>query len=163
VNVAAADRPAPTRALPHRWGALVVALAVLVGGGALIQAGGPVLRDLGMVAVPQRYVALSLPDPTALPVQVEPGAPISFIFAISNATGAVVRQPWIADLSGPGLAARTMAHGSVTVRPGASVTIPVRFGMPSFLSTATVRISAPGQDLGPLEFHVAPAPGGGGP
>lgn len=162
VNVAAADKPAPTRTLPHRWGALVVALALLVGGGVLIQAGGPILRDLGMVAGPQRYVALSLPDPTALPVQVEAGAPISFVFTISNSTAAVIRQPWIAELSGPGLPSQKMDHGSATVRPGATVTIPVRFPMPPFLATATVRISAPGQDLAPLEFHVTPAPDGGG-
>jgi hypothetical protein len=161
VNVAAVDKPVPTRALPHRWVAPLAALALLAGGGALIQAGGTVLRNLGMVAVPQRYVALSLPDPTALPAQVQPGAPIAFDFAISNSTTAVLRQRWIADVSGTGLADQEIAHGSVTVSPGASVTIPVHFEMPDTSSAVTTRISAPGQNLAPLEFHVVPASGGG--
>ena len=161
MNVAAADKPVPTRALPHRWVAPLVALALLAGSGVLIQAGGTVLRALGMVAVPQPYVALSLRDPTALPAQVEPGAPIAFDFAIANSTKEVIHQRWIADVSGSGLADQEIAHGSTTVRPGASVTIPVHFAMPDTSSAITTRISATGRDLAPLEFHVVPAPGGG--
>lgn len=163
MNVAAVDEPAPTQALPHRWIALVVAVALVAGGGALVQGGGAVLRDGGMVAVPQRYVALSLPDPTVLPVQARHGAWIAFTFAITNSTIEVVRQPWIADVSSSELADQEIAHGSATVSPGASVTIPVSFQMPRALSTVTIRISAPGQNLVPLEFHVAPASGGGTP
>lgn len=163
MNVVAVDEPAPTQALPHRWVALVIALALVAGGGALVQGGGAILRDGGMVAVPQRYVALSLPDPTALPVQARPGAWIAFTFAITNSTAEVVRQPWIADVSSEGLAGQEIGHGSATVSPGASVTIPVSLLMPHALSTVTVRISAPGQNLAPLEFHVAPASGGGTP
>jgi len=161
VNVAAADKPVPTRALPHRWVAPLVALALLAGGGALIQAGGTVLRQFGMVAVPQRYVALSLAHPAGIPAQVEPGTPIAFDFVISNATGAVIHQRWIADVSGTGLADQEIAHGSATVSPGAEVTVPVHFAMPDTSATVTTRISAPGQNLAPLEFHVAPASGGG--
>ena len=130
MNVAVVDEPSPTRAPPHRWGVLTLALAVLVVGGVLIQAGGPVLRHLGVVAAPQRFVALSLPDPAALPAQTVPGAPISFRFVISNSTAAVVRQPWMVGVSGPGLPAAQVTHGSATVHPGASVTIPVRVELP---------------------------------
>ena len=163
MNVAPVDKPVPTLALPYRWIALLAALALLAGAGVLIQAGGALLRDLGMAAVPQRYVALSLPDPTALPVQVEPGAPIAFDFVISNSTPAVVRQRWSADISGPGLADQHIARGSATVGPGANLTVPVHVSMPDTPSEVTIRISAPGQNLAPLEFHVVPAPGSATP
>ena len=160
MNVAAVDEPVPMRPLPHRWVVPLVALALLAGGGAVIQAGNSVLRDLGMVAIPQRYVALSLSNPTALPVRVAPGTPIAFDFAISNSTTAAVNQRWVVDVSGTGLADQEIAHGSTRVSPGASVTIPVHSEMPDVHSEATFRISAPGRSLAPLEFHVAPAPDG---
>ena len=163
MNVAVVDGPAPKQASPHRWVALVVALALLVGGGALVQAGGTVLRQVGMVAVPQRYVALSVPNPTALPVHAKPGSSIAFTFAITNSTTQLVRQPWIVDVASSGLAGQEMAHGSAAVSPGASVTIPVGFQLPHTLSNVTVTISAPGQHLAPLEFHVTSPSGGGTP
>ena len=163
MNVAAAEQPAQTRALSYRWVALLVALAVVVAAGALLQAFGTELRNLGVVAVPQRYVALSLPHPTSLPAQRGPGAPIAFDFAISNATATRIHQRWIVDVSGPGLPDQPIANGWARVKMGASVTIPVHLQMPDTHSEITVRISAPGRSLAPLEFHVAPAPDGGSP
>ncbi len=163
MNVVAVEQPAQTRALPHRWVGLLVALAVLAGAGTLIQACRPELRDLGVVAVRQPYVALSLPHPTTLPVEREPGAPIDFDFAISNATTAVIRQRWVVDLSGTGLPHQVVANGRARVRTGATVTIPVHVQMPDTGSEVTIRISTPGRSLAPLELHVAPAPGGGTP
>ncbi len=157
------DKPVSTPALPHRWVALLMALAVLVGGASLIQAGGTVLRGLGVLAVPQRYVALSLPDPAGLPAQAAPGTPVTFDFAISNATTAIIHQQWVVDVSGPGLAIAEMAHGTATVNPGMIVTTQVSAQMPATRSEVTMSVRALGRPLAPLEFHVEPAPGGGAP
>jgi hypothetical protein len=163
VNVETMDKPVSTPAPPHRWVALLMAVALLVGGATLIQAGGSVLRGLGVVAVHQQYVALSLPDPAGLPAQAAPGTTITFDFAISNATTAIIHQRWVVDVSGPGLAVEEMAHGSATVNPGMIVTTQVNAQMPATRSKVTMKVRALGRPLAPLEFHVDPAPGGGAP
>jgi hypothetical protein len=137
----------------QRLGLIAVVAGLLVIGVA-IQAGGTLLRDAGVLAAPQQYLALSLDNPTSLPSQVAPGDPVHFRFSISSTRTSPVDQRWTVVLSSANTK-QVVAQGAATVGAGATVTIPVTFAMPPQASgDVTVSIGAPGRGMAPLQFHM---------
>ena len=133
---------------------LIAVLAGLMVIGIAIQAGGTLLRDAGVLATPQQYLALSLDNPTSLPSQSAPGAPVAFRFTLSSTRTSTVDQKWTVVVSSANTK-QLVAQGTAKVGPGATVTIPVTFAMPAQASGAvTVSIDAPGQGMAPLHFHM---------
>ena len=128
----------------------------------VLQFAGAVFERAGVVAAPDRYLALSLNDAAHLPTEGAPGSVVEFGFTISSTRVAVVEhQPWTvttSDQIGPPLLA---ARGTATVGPGAHVTVPVHVVMPESTGIVTVAIGAPGQRMAPLQWRiqVGPTPG----
>ena len=134
--------------------ALIAVLAGLLVIGVAIQAGGTLLRDAGVLAAPQQYLALSLDNLTSLPSQVAPGDPVQFRFTISSTRTSTVDQKWTVVLSSANTK-QLVAQGVAKVGAGATVTIPVSFAMPQQASgDVTVSIGAPGGGMAPLQFHM---------
>jgi len=134
--------------------ALIAVLAGLLAIGVAIQAGGTLLRDAGVLAAPQQYLALSLDNLTSLPSHVSPGDPVQFQFSISSTRTDTVDQKWTVVLSSANTK-QVVAQGVAKVGAGATVTIPVTFAMPQQASgDVTVSIGAPGGGMAPLHFHM---------
>ena len=110
--------------------ALIAVLAGLLVIGVAIQAGGTLLRDAGVLAAPQQYLALSLDNLTSLPSQVAPGDPVQFRFTISSTRTSPVDQKWTVVLSSANTK-QLVAQGVAKVGAGATVTIPVSLPCPS--------------------------------
>jgi hypothetical protein len=136
---------------------VITAIAGLMAFGIAIQAGGRLLKDAGVVATSEQYEALALDDPTSLPTQVAPGATVHFSFEISSTRADAVNQKWIVGLSSSASSKQVLAQGSAKVNAGNHATVPVSFTMPDLPGALTVSISAPGQDIAPLQFHVSTA------
>jgi hypothetical protein len=122
--------------------------------GIVIQAGGRLLKDAGVIASPQQYVALALNNPTSLPTHVAPNATVHFSFVISSTRTNAINQKWIVTLSSSASSKQVLTQGSAKVEAGNTVAIPVSFTMPNLPGVLTVSISAPGQGIAPLQFHV---------
>jgi hypothetical protein len=148
------------RTLGVRRLTIITAIAVLMAFGIAIQAGGKLLKDAGVVATPQQYMALALNDPTSLPTDVAPGATVHFSFAMSSTRTNAVNQKWIVALSSSASSKQVLAQGSANIRAGSSTAIPVSFTMPDLPGILTVSISAPSQGIAPLQFHVTTANAG---
>jgi hypothetical protein len=133
---------------------IIIAIAVLMAFGIVIQAGGRLLKEAGVVATPQQYMALALNDPTSLPTHVAPGATVHFSFVISSTRTNAVNQKWIVGLSSSASSTQVLTQGSAKIKPGNNAAIPVSFTMPDLPGILTVSISAPGQGIAPLQFHV---------
>ena len=133
---------------------LVALLAGLMVIGIAIQAGGTLLRDAGVLATPQQYLALSLDNLTSLPSHSAPGDPVAFSFTISSTRTSTVDQKWTVVLSSANTK-QLVAQGTAKVGAGARVTVPVTFAMPQQASGAvTVYVGAPGGGMAPLHFHM---------
>jgi hypothetical protein len=133
---------------------VVIAVAGLMVFGIAIQAGGTLLKDAGGLASPQQYEALALNNPGSLPTHVAAGATVHFSFVLSSTRGTAVNQKWIVALSSSASSKQVLAQGNATIAAGNKTAIPVSFTMPDLPGTLTVSISAPGQGMAPLQFHV---------
>jgi len=136
---------------------IVLAIAGLMAVGIVIQAGGKLLRDAGVLATPQQYLALALNNPASLPASVTPGATVHFSFAITSTRTNAVNQKWIVALSSSASSKQVLAQGNAKIEAGKHAAIPVSFTMPNLPGILTVSISAPGQGIAPLQFHVTNA------
>jgi hypothetical protein len=140
---------------------LAIVAGILVVTGLALQFAGGVFERVGVVAVPNHYVALSLNHAANLPTEAAPGAAVGFQFTISSTRTAAVIQPWTVTTSDQIGQPLLVAHGTTTVGPGRSVTVPVQFPIPQATGIVTVAIGAPGRPLAPLRFHVLAAPTAG--
>jgi hypothetical protein len=133
---------------------IVIAIAGLLALGIVIQAGGKLLRDAGVLASPQQYLALALNNPASLPNSVTPGTTVHFSFVITSTRTNAVNQKWIVALSSSTSSKLVLVQGTAKIDAGKQTGIPVSFTMPNLPGVSTVSISAPGQGIAPLQFHV---------
>jgi hypothetical protein len=133
---------------------VVIAIAGLMAIGIVIQAGGGLLRDAGVLASPDQYLALALNNPASLPTSVTPGAPVHFSFVITSTRANAVNQKWVVALSSSTSSRQVLVQGNAKIEGGNHAAIPVSFTMPNLPGVLTVSISAPGQGIAPLRFHV---------
>ena len=133
---------------------IVIAIAALMAFGIVMQAGGSLLKDARVVASPQQYVALALNNPASLPTHVAPDATVHFSFVISSTRTNAINQEWIVTLSSSAVPKQVLTRGNAKVEAGKNTAIPVSFSMPNLPGVLTVSISAPGQGIAPLQFHV---------
>jgi hypothetical protein len=104
--------------------------------------------------MPDRYVALDFPTPDALPKVYEPGVKARFVFQIDNQTDRGLNQPWTVEVVGPGGARFVIDKGRAHLAKGAVATVTVVPVAPVHVVPALVRVSAPGAQVVPIEFHV---------
>jgi hypothetical protein len=133
---------------------IVFAIAGLMAFGIVIQAGGSFLKHARVIATPQQYVALALNNPASLPTQVAPHATVHFSFVISNTRTNAINQKWIVTLSSSASSKQVLTQGKAKIEAGKNAAIPVSFTMPNLPGVLTLSISAPGQGIAPLQFHV---------
>ena len=147
---------APSTARRHRAGLLLVGgTGALVLMGAVLQTFTGEFAKIGLVASPQRYVALDLLDPGVLPPRLGPGSSLAFGFQVDNATGRALSQPWQVALVTTKGAIEVIEAGTAHVGPGQVATVRVSVRVPSPARAASVEVIAPGAGVAPLSFHIS--------
>jgi hypothetical protein len=132
--------------------AFVLTGLVLIG--IVLQAAATPLAKLGLVPVPQRYIALDFPNPTALPTLATAGAALRFRFQLTNPMPRPIAQPWQVVLVGADGHTMIIATGTAHACPRCTETIAVAPVMPSTIEATTVEVKAPSVGVGPLLFHI---------
>jgi hypothetical protein len=141
-----------SRRVAAYWVAGLVILILVVG--TVLQVAAQPLGKAGLIAVPQRFVALSFVRPTALPYRLAPGSPLRFDFEIANEAGAAITQAWEVTAVGSGGSTAVIEGGTERVGAGATATVDVSAFVPERLRLSAVDVSLPGRHLAPLEFHI---------